>query len=161
MFFFHFFKVLIFWVHRGLEGQKTVQNDKKFCLSCSISQEPYIIWLSFMLEMCKLMISPGVFFFSMLKYWFSRLSRGWMGKKWPKMTKISGTICCMILIYGTHMYKRIISPGIFLFFLKILIFRIIIGKRAKSGWKWEKILSVSLCISGVVHHMIIIFATYV
>ena len=101
------------------------------------------------------------FFFSMLKYWFSRLSRGWMGKKWPKMTKISGTICCMILIYGTHMYKRIISPGIFLFFLKILIFRIIIGKSAKSGWKWEKILSVSLCISGVVHHMIIIFATYV
>ena len=31
-----------FWV---VNRQKLVQNDKKFCLLCSISQEPYIIWL--------------------------------------------------------------------------------------------------------------------
>ena len=43
-----FSKLLILWVHRRVKGQKTVQNDKKLCLSCSISQEPCIIWLSFM-----------------------------------------------------------------------------------------------------------------
>ena len=34
-FFFHFFQILIFWVIRGIIGQKTVQNDKKLCQSCS------------------------------------------------------------------------------------------------------------------------------
>ena len=38
--FFYFFKILIFGVHRGVKGQKMVQNDKKLCLSCSISEEP-------------------------------------------------------------------------------------------------------------------------
>ena len=47
---------------RQVKGQKTNQNDKKFCLSCSISQEPYIIWLSFMVHLCKMTISPVVFF---------------------------------------------------------------------------------------------------
>ena len=47
---------MIFWVHRGVEGPKMVQNDKKFCLLHSISQEPYIIWLSFMVQMWKIII---------------------------------------------------------------------------------------------------------
>ena len=38
------------------------QNDKNLSLSYSISQEPYIIWLSFMVHICK-MISSGFFFF--------------------------------------------------------------------------------------------------
>ena len=67
--FFHFFKSLIFWVVRRVKGQKTVQNNKKFCPYCSISQEPYIMWLSFMLHMCKMIISPGSFFI-ILKFWF-------------------------------------------------------------------------------------------
>ena len=41
--FFHFFKILIFWVVRVVKGKKMAQNDKKFCLSHSISQEPYIL----------------------------------------------------------------------------------------------------------------------
>ena len=58
-----FFKILIFWGVSGVKGQKIVQNDKKICLSCSISQEPYIIWwLSFLVRKCKMIISPGVFF---------------------------------------------------------------------------------------------------
>ena len=61
--FFHFFKILIFWVVRRVIGQKTVQNDKKFCLLRSISQKSYIIWLSFMLHMCKMIIPPVVFSF--------------------------------------------------------------------------------------------------
>ena len=44
---FHFFKILIFLVVRGLKGQKLTQNDKKFCLSHSISQEPYLKILIF------------------------------------------------------------------------------------------------------------------
>ena len=31
--FFHFFKILIFWVFRGVKRQKMVENDKKFCLT--------------------------------------------------------------------------------------------------------------------------------
>ena len=73
--FFHFFKILIFRVVKGLKGQKIVQNNKKFCPSCSISQEPYIIWLSFMVHMCKIIIYPGVFSF-FKKFWFFELLAG-------------------------------------------------------------------------------------
>ena len=36
--FFQIFKILIFWVVSGVKVQKMAQNDKKFCLSCFISQ---------------------------------------------------------------------------------------------------------------------------
>ena len=111
-------------------------------------------------------------FFSILKFWFSRLSGGWKGKKWPKMTKIS---VCHTLYFRNHisydldlwytcMYKRIISPGIFLFFLFFIFFKILVFgiirwgegvKKAKNDPKWQKILSVSLHISEIVHHIII------
>ena len=47
-------------------------------------------------------------FFSILKFWFSRLSGGWKGKKWPKMTKVS--ICCILyfsnhILYELHLWK--------------------------------------------------------
>ena len=80
---FDFFKLLV-----GVKGQKMVQNDKKFCPSCFISQEPYIIWLSFMLHMCKMIISPGVFF-SFSKFWFFGLLGGQKGKKRSQITKNS------------------------------------------------------------------------
>ena len=54
--FFHFCKIFIFWI----KGQKMAQNDKRFCLFCSINQETYIIWLSFMVHMSKMAICPGV-----------------------------------------------------------------------------------------------------
>ena len=60
-YFFYFFKTLIFQVVRRVKGQKMAQNDKKLCLSCLISQEPYIIWSSFMVHMCNRIISPGFF----------------------------------------------------------------------------------------------------
>ena len=50
-----------FWFS-WLLGQKMAQNYKKFCRLLFISQEPYIIWLSFMIHLCKMMISSGVFF---------------------------------------------------------------------------------------------------
>ena len=61
-FFFIFFsKFLSFCVVRETKEQKIVQNDKKFCMGCLISQEPCIIWSSFILHMCKRIISPGFF----------------------------------------------------------------------------------------------------
>ena len=77
--FFILFKILILLVHREIKGEKMVQNDKKFCLLHFISQESSIRRLSFMVQMCKMITSPGVF--SILKFWFSGLSGGWKGKK--------------------------------------------------------------------------------
>ena len=72
----------------------------------------------------------------MLKFWFSRLSRGWKGKKWPKMLKIS--VCCTLYfrnhisydlrLWYTYICKRITSPAIFFFSFKILTFGMIKGE---------------------------------
>ena len=94
---FLFFKIFILCVVKGegsggVKGKKMVQNEK-FCLSGSISQESYIIWFWFMVLMCKMIISPVVFFiFS--KFWFFGLLGGWKGKKLPKMTK-NFTLCTL------------------------------------------------------------------
>ena len=107
--------------------EKTVQNEKKLCLPRSIFQEPYE---SFMVQMCKMIIYPGVFFFSMLGFWVSRLSRGWKGKKWPKMIKVTvchtlhfRTMYYMIFIYGTHVCIK--GYHFFLLFFK-----------EKGGGRW-------------------------
>ena len=47
----------------GVEGQKMAQNEKKFCMSHSLSQKPYLIWFWFLVYICKMMISAGFFFF--------------------------------------------------------------------------------------------------
>ena len=44
--FFHFFKILIFFIVRWIKGQKAVQNRRKFYSSRFIFREPCIIWLS-------------------------------------------------------------------------------------------------------------------
>ena len=43
--FYHFFKILIFWVSSIVKGQKMAQSDKKLCLWHFISQQPYIIMI--------------------------------------------------------------------------------------------------------------------
>ena len=107
--FFLFFKILIFWVFRGLKGQKityftrqndymsrmffpffqnfdfsgvrrvkgqkTVQSDKKLWLLRSISQEPCILYMSFKVHMCKMIISLDVSFI-FKKFWFCELLLG-------------------------------------------------------------------------------------
>ena len=81
--FFHFFKILIFWVvvgflgswlllvfqnfdFLGVKGQKMVQNDKKLCHAPYLRNHMIII----MVHMCKI-ISPGVF---LLFFIFSKFS---------------------------------------------------------------------------------------
>ena len=81
---FIFFKILIFGIIMGMgvvKRQKMAQNDKKFCLSHFLSQKPYIIWLWFLVQMCKMIISlQQVFlFFKILIF------RVFRGVKWQKM----------------------------------------------------------------------------
>ena len=106
--FFIFLKIFIFWVVSGVKRQKTVKNDKKFCFSRSVSQDSYIIWLSFMVHMCKVVISPGLFFiFS--NFWFF-----------------------IWLSFMVHMCKNgNISKCLFHFF-KILIFWVVRGVKVQK-----------------------------
>ena len=98
---FHFFKILIFWVVSGVKEQKIAQNDKNFCVLHFISQESYIMWLSFMVHLYEMMISLGVFFiFS--KLWFFRLLGGSKEKKWPKITK--NYVCCALYLRNDTSY---------------------------------------------------------
>ena len=63
LFFFSFFLILIFSVVRGVKGQKMAQNKKwELHPSCIVSQEQCSIWSWFLLHLCKIMMSPCVFF---------------------------------------------------------------------------------------------------
>ena len=150
---------------------------KKIFLLRSLSQEPCIIWLSFMVHMCKMIISPGVFFnFKILIFQVVR------GLKGQKMTQNVENFCFFCTLYFrnhishdlylwyTWMYKRIISPGNFFHFLWKFWFYFIwfwfsgslwgVIKRQKMA-KNDKKLSVSLVISGTIHHTILIFGALV
>ena len=104
-FFFHFFEILIFRVVRRVKGQKMTQNDKKLSPSKShafISQEPYNISSSFMVNMCDRITSPGVFFTFFLNFNF--LGQKMVLNEKKKMfvaLYISGSIHQMIVICGT------------------------------------------------------------
>ena len=108
--FFSFFQKLIFQVVRGVKGQKKVQNDKEFCLSRSISQEPYSIWLSLMVHLCNMIISLDVlFFFHFFKifvFWVVSEVRGQKmvqnDKKFVYCAPYLRNQTHMIVIYGAH-----------------------------------------------------------
>ena len=121
-----FFSCSKFWFFGllgGWKGKKWAKMTKKFCLSRSISQEPYIIWLSFMVQMCKMIIFPAVFFI-FYKFWFFRLLGGWKGKKWPLSVAPYLIITVtyyghLIFIYGTYVCtKRLYLQAFFKFFSK-------------------------------------------
>ena len=137
------------------------QDDKKNLLQ-SMSQEPYIIWLSLMVHLCRMMI----FIFS--KFWFFGLLIGDWGLKWQKMRKIlSVTLHISGIIHHDFdlwyfMCKMIISPGFIFIFSKIWFSGLLGGhKKVNKSPKWQKILSVPLDISGAIHHMIVICGTQV
>ena len=107
-FFFHCSKILIFWVVRGIKGQKIAQNYKKVCGAWYLRNHTSYDHHLWYIRNCKMIISLGVFlFFQNFDFWVVRRVKG---QKWSKMTKkttsfglyISGTIHHMILIYGTH-----------------------------------------------------------
>ena len=122
--YFQFFKILIFQVVRGAKGQKMVQNNKKVSLSHFISLELYIIWLSFMLHMCKMIISScGFFFFLNFNFW--GCVRGVKGqkavqndKKFCLLHSISQETYIIWLSFMVHICKMIICSGVFFVFSK-------------------------------------------
>ena len=98
---FRFFKIFIFWVVRGAKRQKTVKNDKYLCSSCFISQKLYMIWLSFMIHMCQMIVSLGIFF-QFFKIFIFQVVKGGKrtknGQKWPEMwLSFMVRICKMII----------------------------------------------------------------
>ena len=112
-----------------VKGQKMAQNDKKLCLSHTISQEAYIIWSWFLVHKCKMMTSPVVFFFLFFsRFWFSGLLGGINGQKLSQNDK---QLCLSHsrsqepyltwLQFLVHMCK-IISPAIFSIFSKFYFF---------------------------------------
>ena len=104
--------VVIFGFVCGLKMQKWPKMTK-FCLSHSISQEAYIIWLWFLVHLSKIMTSLHACFI-LWKFWFPGLlgGGGWgeggiakNSPKWQKISisfRISGTVHHMIVIFGTH-----------------------------------------------------------
>ena len=141
-----FFIFSKFWFSGLLGGKraKTVQNGKKFCLSHSISQEWYIIWLSFMVHKCKMIMSPGIFFI-FAKSSFSGLLAGKRAK-----TVQNGKIFCLShsisqewyiiwLSFMVHKCKMIMSPGIFFIFSKFWFSGLLGGKRAKMVQNGKKL----------------------
>ena len=101
--FLHFFKILIFLVNRAKKGKRATgqrakkepKMTKKLCLYRTISQERFIIWLSFMVQICKMVIYSGVFFcfffsifqfFKILIFWVVREIKGQKnGLNWQKI----------------------------------------------------------------------------
>ena len=75
-----FFIFVKFWFFRllgrgGVKGQKMTQNEKWLHASRTISQDQYSIWSWFLVHLCKVMISPVVFFI-FFKFWiFGPLGR--------------------------------------------------------------------------------------
>ena len=137
--FFFFFEMFIFHAVRRVKGQKMVQNDKKFCLSCPISQEPYITWLSFMVHMCKI-ISPAVFFVFLFFFSFFEnfyFSGCFSGVKRQKTVQNDKKICPSHFIslkpfiiwmpFMVHMCKMMISPSVFFIFSKFWFFMLLEG----------------------------------
>ena len=130
--FFHFFNILIFQVVSGVKQQKLAQNNKILCLSHSMSQEPYIIWPSFVVHKCEMIISTGTFIFS--NFWFLGLLGGSKGKNGPKWQKnsvapfISGTIHHTSFL--VHMCKMTSPDALFIF--SVFWFSRLLGGRAKE-----------------------------
>ena len=118
---------MIFWVVRGVKGEK---------MTHSISQEPYIIWLYFMVHVCKMKIFLGVFFI------FSKLTfpviRGVKGQKMAQIDKkkflrhfISQEAYIILSWFLVHVYKIKIQHFFFTF-PKFSFFGFLRDKRAKN-----------------------------
>ena len=109
-----------------------VQNDKTFCPLHSISQEPYIIWLPFVVHICKIIISSGlVSFFQNINFLVHREVKE---QKTVQNNKISPYLRNHAS-YDCHLWCKCVrwSPGVFYNF-KTLIFRIVRGmKRQKTA----------------------------
>ena len=100
------------------------QSDKKLYPSCLISQEPYIIWCSFVVHMWKRIISPGGFFLHFFQIFIFGVNSGVKGQK---VTQNNKKLCLLHSIsqeayiwswFLMHMCKKMTSPDTFFIFSK-------------------------------------------
>ena len=151
-YFFQFFKILFFWVVRGVKEQKQVQN-KKFYLSHFISQEQYIIWLPFMVHLCKMIISLGGFsiFVKILFFWVVRGVKGQKtvqnDKKLCLLHSISQEPYIIWLSSMVHMCKMIISLGFCFIFSNFLFFGCVRREKVQKMVQNDKKFSLSCSVS--------------
>ena len=90
---------------------------KNFCLLPFISQEPYIIWLSFMVSLCETMIAPD-FFFIFSKFWFS----GLLGPKWAEiLSHISHGFHLWYSCVGDNILSDSASQKLYVIWLWLLV----------------------------------------
>ena len=138
-----------------INDKKIVQNDKNVCLSRSLSQEPYVIWSSFMVHMCKMKIFRGKFFhfFKIFIFWVVERVKGQKkaqnGKKFCPSHSIYQELNIIWLWFLVNMCKLMISH-----FFKILIFRAFRGVKVQKMTHNYQFLSIALYIFGTVDHII-------
>ena len=132
---FFFFQILIFRVSSLVKGEKNGLKWQKICLSHSIYQQAYIIWLWFLVHKCKMMKSSDAFFiFS--KLWFSGLLGG-EGVKGHKMDQndkkfshsVSQEPYLIWVCFLVDMCKMVVSPALFFIFSKYWFFWFLEGAR--------------------------------
>ena len=143
--FFHRSKILIFWVVRGIKGQKIAQNYKKVCGAWYLRNHTSYDHHLWCIRNCKMIISLGVFlFFQNFDFWVVRRVKG---QKWPKMTKklrplhfISQEPYIIWSWFMAHIFKRLISPDVYTFFFQMLIFGVNSGvKEQKVAWNDKRL----------------------
>ena len=124
----------------------------KNCLPCSISQEPYIIWLSFEVQMYRMIISWGVYL--NVKILIFQVVKGYKGQKMAQNDKNFCSLQHLIfqelyIIWSSfmvHMYvsKDNISRHFFIFFfLQNFDFQ----DNGMEVQKWPKMTKNSVCHS--------------
>ena len=106
------------------------------------------------------MISPGVFsYFQSFDFlvceWGKNAKKAQNDKKLYLLCSTSQESYIIWFSFMVHRCKMV-SPGVFFSFFQNFNF-----KRAKDSPKWQKILSVMLLISGIIHQMIVIYGTLV
>ena len=121
------------------------------------------LWYTFI---CKRIISLGIFSIVFSKFWFlgslSHSGGGGRGGglKGQKMTQHDKTFCLSHSVYQEpyiiwHTCVKWWYLQQSFWFFKILIFGVLgVGKRVKNDPKWQKVLPVSLSISGTIHHLV-------
>ena len=117
----------------SVKGQKMLQNERRFSLCNSISQEPYMIWLPLVVDKCKIIISQGFFLFfqnfDFLVCWWDKRAKN--GTKWQKILSVVPYIS-EIFIYFAHVKKKYL-----LIFFQFLIFGANSNKMTQMT-KWPK-----------------------
>ena len=98
-----------FWNHYGVEGvvkgQKMAQTDNKKFVCCHyVSQKLYIIWLWFLVHICKMMISPANFFISQNFDFWGFQGGGGGGKKANNDLKLFISVCYALDLWNCRSY---------------------------------------------------------